>query len=332
MVMISVIVPVYNLENYIQATVGSIMDQTFKDFELILVDDGSTDDSWNVLQRMAQQDSRIKLIKQYNAGQAKARNKGISISSGEYVTFIDGDDLVKSTYLSNLYSGFKHNKDTDIVVVENETMDSFAMANANLIGKSDLKTITNLTGSEFLEKTFLHNGEVYSVALWGKMYRSDYLRKFTIPEGHFYEDLAIMPKILYEARNVVLVKTRDYLYLEKRAGSSITLVNRKKTNDILWALDYVKKSLHRSVSCDAASPYSVLAFNNVVIVVLWLLRQGKLEDVLRAKKLLNKFSLRSLLKYNLFDDAHLNRRGLLLLIAYRTHIRFIFKLAKRVVL
>jgi len=100
--MISVIVPVYNEEKYLRACVDSILAQTFRDFELILVDDGSTDNSSLICDDYAEKDYRVKVIHQKNGGVSSARNRGLDIANGEYVTFIDSDDWVLSDYLENL--------------------------------------------------------------------------------------------------------------------------------------------------------------------------------------------------------------------------------------
>ena len=329
---VSIIIPVYNLAGYIHDTVQSVLNQTFSDFELILVDDGSTDRSYDILSQMAEKDNRIILLQQQNAGQAAARNKGIDKAQGQYITFVDGDDLVTTTYLENLYQGFILFDAVDIVTVANDSLGEASIRKRSLAGKVNTDNRICLSGPRFLEEAFLHNGEVYSVSLWGKMYRASYIKQFTIPEGHFYEDLAVMPSVLYGARKIILTAVYDYIYLQKRPGSSITLMNRGKGRDILWALHYVKESLTGKVVCDRMTPFSVIAFNNVTLVVLWLLNQHNSADDQLARDLINKFNFMTLLKFNLREKAHLNRRGLILLITYRIHIKWLFDLGKRIVL
>ncbi len=107
--LISVIVPVYNAEKYLQRCVGSIQNQTYKNLEIILVDDGSPDDCWSLCQQFAQEDSRIKIFHKENAGQGLARNDGLSMATGAYVTFVDSDDWISETHVENLYSALKSN-------------------------------------------------------------------------------------------------------------------------------------------------------------------------------------------------------------------------------
>lgn len=111
---ISVIVPVYNVENYLRACIDSILNQTFTDFEIILVDDGSPDDSGRICDEYSSNESRIYTIHKKNGGLASARNAGIDAALGEYITFVDSDDFVDIDYLMNYYNAF-NNYDVDIV-------------------------------------------------------------------------------------------------------------------------------------------------------------------------------------------------------------------------
>ena len=111
-IQVSVIVPIYNAEAYIEECVRSILNQTFSDFELILVDDGSKDGSLELCKKIASQDSRVKVIHQENAGSAAAKNTGLSIAKGEFIKFCDADDTIDDQYIENLYYGVKnHNAD-----------------------------------------------------------------------------------------------------------------------------------------------------------------------------------------------------------------------------
>lgn len=101
--MISIIIPVYNIEKYIEKCLDSILDQTYEDFEVIIVDDGSTDSSGQICDSYARTDNRIKVIHIKNGGASKARNIGIEYSSGDWITFVDGDDYIESTMLAELH-------------------------------------------------------------------------------------------------------------------------------------------------------------------------------------------------------------------------------------
>ena len=106
---LSVIIPVYNVENYLRECLDSITSQTVKDIEIICIDDGSTDNSPKILKEYQKKDSRIKIITKENGGQASARNLGIKKAQGEYIAFIDSDDFIESEMLEKLYTKAKDN-------------------------------------------------------------------------------------------------------------------------------------------------------------------------------------------------------------------------------
>lgn len=113
--LITVIIPVYNVSDYISRTINSVLCQTYKDWELILVDDGSTDDSGDICEAYSATDERIKVIHQKNGGVSSARNMGIELSSGKYIAFIDGDDYISEYYFETLYNMLVNN-DADMSV------------------------------------------------------------------------------------------------------------------------------------------------------------------------------------------------------------------------
>lgn len=112
---VSIVIPVFNNEKYIQKCLSSVMNQSFQELEIIVIDDGSTDSSYSIIQKLAMKDKRIVLVHQNNAGVAAARNAGIDIASGEYITFLDGDDYICIDYIEKLYTCAKK-KSADLVV------------------------------------------------------------------------------------------------------------------------------------------------------------------------------------------------------------------------
>ena len=115
MVKISIIMPIYNTETYLRESVNSILNQTFEDFELICIDDGSTDNSLNILKELSENDSRLRIISQENRGAGFSRNKGMKLSQGDYICFIDSDDYIVPEYLERTYENIISN-DSDIVM------------------------------------------------------------------------------------------------------------------------------------------------------------------------------------------------------------------------
>ena len=111
---ISVIIPVYNAELYLEAMLESVLRQTFRDFELIIINDGSTDDSQKIIDRYRRKDARIKAFKQENQGQSVARNNALQYVNGKYIAFLDADDIISEDYLERLYEATEGWKDISL--------------------------------------------------------------------------------------------------------------------------------------------------------------------------------------------------------------------------
>jgi len=139
MSIISIIIPVYNVEKYLRQCLDSIVSQTFTDFECICVNDGSTDNSLSILQEYANKDKRLKIVSQKNEGNYSARNRGIKLSNSEYITFIDSDDWIENNYLEKLYSNITVNDDVVICVFKTyETKDNIFKRDPNFATISKL--------------------------------------------------------------------------------------------------------------------------------------------------------------------------------------------------
>ena len=263
--LISVIIPAYNIEKYIQKCVLSVLKQTYTNLEIIIINDGSMDKTGAVCDELAKTDDRIKVLHQQNMGLSEARNNGIKLASGEYISLIDGDDIVKKDFLRNMADAMKDN--VDVVVGGYKTVADTKkilcinkMPNSTLSGKD--ATIRLLTKQED-----------FFVIAWNKLYKRELFTKNNIwyPAKRIHEDNLTTYKLLSKARNVTIIDSSDYLYV-KRAGS-ITDKSKKdlqvqeKINAANEAIEYFPSGdLH-----DAAK-YS-----------LFLAQIIKLNEAIRAK-------------------------------------------------
>ncbi|RGM21729.1 glycosyltransferase family 2 protein [Eubacterium sp. OM08-24] len=166
--LISVIVPVYKVEEYIYRCVDSILAQSFKDFELILVDDGSPDNCGKICDEYAQKDKRITVIHKENGGLSDARNTGIDWalknSNSNWITFIDSDDWVHTDYLKNLYNAVKENN-----------VDISVCGYVNTTGEDDLHTKNSEINTLLCTpEDFFINNNINAVVAWGKLYKKVY--------------------------------------------------------------------------------------------------------------------------------------------------------------
>ena len=220
-IMVSVIVPVYNVEEYLEECLESIRNQTYTNIEVILVNDGSTDGSKEICEQFCQQDNRFKLVTQENKGLSAARNRGVKESIGEYIMFVDSDDVVKDNIVEVLF--FYMNSDVDIVecqitrckdeLVENES--------TSIIFKGE-STEAILKSIEFKEVKF---------CAFTKLYRRELVEKVPFLEGYIYEDVYTGMNYLKYIRKMVVVDLKGYYY-RVRPNSIMTKSFNEKNLDI----------------------------------------------------------------------------------------------------
>lgn len=225
--MISVIVPVYKVEPYLRQCIDSILAQTYTDFELILVDDGSPDNCGAICDEYAKHDDRIRVIHQENGGLSAARNTGIDAARGEYLTFIDGDDWVKNNHIENLYMCAK-TYSADIAVCDSMEFwdDSQTICTANTPSQ-----ITSMTGIEAAKKVYLV-GSGISIVAWAKLFSRSLTEQMHFPLGKIHEDQAVVPILLYNAKKVVVSNVKSYMYRQRLNGIMRTKFSIKHLDDI----------------------------------------------------------------------------------------------------
>lgn len=208
---ISIIVPVYNMEKYLSQCVESIMAQTFTEWELLLVDDGSKDNSGTMCDEWAKRDERIKVIHKENSGQADSRNMALQIAKGRYIGFADSDDWTEPTMYATMLSTAKQH-DADIVICG--YWDEYT--NKSKVYNDD-NDIVEYTRDEALER-LIYDNEIRSY-LWDKLFKREVLTD-EMPKGMIFEDYAIMPRWFANAQKIVSVHVPLYHYRQRR-GSTI---------------------------------------------------------------------------------------------------------------
>ncbi len=226
---ISVIVPVYKCEQYIYRCVNSILNQTFSDFELILVDDGSPDNCGEICEEYAKKDSRIKVIHQVNQGQAAARNNAVKQSQAEWLHFVDSDDVIHPEMLEILYKTATNNNvkiSMCSAIQGDEIPDDF---NKQFC---DGKNLININEETILD--LCKNEKYYYWVVWGKLLHKSIYEKFPLTEGRIYEDNAIVCKWLHEAGKIAILDAKLYFYYTNTASTTKKTFSEKQL-DILWA-------------------------------------------------------------------------------------------------
>ncbi|MBR1795985.1 glycosyltransferase [Candidatus Saccharibacteria bacterium] len=202
--LISIILPIYNVESYLSRCLDSVITQDYQNLEIILVNDGSTDNSLQICQEYQAKDPRIKLINQSNAGLSAARNKGISVAKGEFISFIDSDDYVESNYISHLYH-----------LIEKDGSD-FSAVKHNIIRGQHIEPACShkiylLSPHETLEMMLYD--EDFNVSAWGKLYRKTLFKDIRFPEGMLFEDSATTYKLILAAKSISFDSIPLYNYI-----------------------------------------------------------------------------------------------------------------------
>ncbi len=224
---ISVIVPIYNGQHTLWQCIRSITAQTFTDFEIILVDDGSTDWTGDMCDSLAKIDSRIRVIHQENKGLSGARNTGLDVARGEYIAFIDGDDHVKPNYfeiLVNLIEGYGY--DIAILPAIIESADK----------KKQVPEIRNeivTLSSHDMRMLYGARDRAIYVRAWGRLFRRDVFDNLRFKECALYEDMFLFPELYKKNRKVVIGTTPSYYYVQ-HMGS---ITRRRKSAKDLQAVE-----------------------------------------------------------------------------------------------
>ena len=201
--MISVIVPVYNVEKYLEECLDSIQDQTYSDIEVILVNDGSTDSSKEICEKYCKQDSRFKLINQTNQGQSVARNMGVVASAGEFIAFVDSDDIIRQDYLEELMRYMSEEVD----IVESQfTVHKKEFFNENY---KEINVIFEGDSEEAVKAVPKH---VLSVNPVTKLYRRSIVEAVPYLEGYIFEDIYSGIGMLKYIRRIIKLCYTGYYY------------------------------------------------------------------------------------------------------------------------
>lgn len=230
--LVSVIVPIYNIEKYIEKCLTSIMNQSYSNIEILLVNDGSTDNSMEVCERKRENDDRIKIINQKNGGLSSARNAGIREAKGEYYVFIDGDDYVHPEFIERLLQGIYKSK-ADIAACGINIVDENGKKISTLATGADYK-LSNPFNNETLqsvevEKRYYKNRKYgfWYVVAWNKIYKAGIFSELKYDEGKVYEDEFLFHSLIRNSKKIHFITEKLYYYVQR--GNGITSV--KKDNE-----------------------------------------------------------------------------------------------------
>lgn len=312
----SVIVPVYGVEKYIEKCINSVLEQTYMNYELILVDDGSPDNCGKICDRYAENDSRINVIHKRNGGLPSARNAGLDVAHGEYVIFLDSDDFWDDREaLLSICINLSESK-ADVLIFPAKRYYG-ANGKCTYIIDDNIERSKIISSDKFEVLDYLIENNIYRAAAWNKVVRRTLIKehKMRFAEGYLSEDMDWCGDLLVYAQRFDYYKSAFYCYRQQRAGSITKVKNEKLISDKLYMCEKGLKqaqTLKDEMTCYLASyyayEYSVAVGVSAYIkskelkerlrdlsIILEYDISNKVKKVNRAKKLLGYSLTRSLL-------------------------------------
>ena len=284
---ISIIVPVYKVEKYLHKCIDSILAQTFKDFELILVDDGSPDNCGKICDEYAKRDNRIVVVHKENGGQASARNRGIDIARGDYIGFVDSDDWIEADMYEVLYN----------------ICDTYGCDIANCSSIIHFKNRTQINGGHKLTihtreeamKVMLE-GELYDEVVWTKLIKRDLLNDIRFKEGIMYEDTDFTYKVIDKANSIGCIGEAKYNYI-KREESTMDRAIKNLSIDAVLVYDEMYNFMESKYP--NLSNIVALKLINSCMSVLNLISENEnfnkyKQSYYRVSKILKKYYIKSM--------------------------------------
>lgn len=249
--LISIVVPIYNVETFLSKCIDSIICQSYRNLQIILVDDGSTDNCGNICDEYASRDERIEVVHKQNGGLSDARNLGIERAKGKYITFVDSDDAIEFDMIEYLYSLLFENK-ADISVCQKLDVDENGQ-NLNINGSSIDATYV-LHDNEACMHDFLAKRNI-SVTAWGKLYRMDLFHDIRYPLGKYHEDTFTTYKLIGLCKTIVVGSSPKYLYRHRKGSIMLQSFSVKHLDAIdanIEKMNYMRRYYPSEVSIACA--------------------------------------------------------------------------------
>ena len=283
---ISVIVPIYKVEKYLCRCIDSILEQTYTNLEIILVDDGSPDKCGEICDQYEKKDKRIRVIHKTNGGLSDARNTGLDAATGQYIAFVDGDDFIRKDMYEKMYASIKkYNADMSIC-----NFKYIGERGEDIFDNQDLPIKDGvLSGTTILFEKMLNNKPWYWVTAWNKLYKRSLFSDIRFPVGKTHEDEFIIHKLLLKSNNVACVNDMLYYYVQRSDSIMGTKYSVKN-------LDYVEALFGRILAClywdklsEACVYCNIAILNFIKGYSLLELKDKEVKDKIRLlKKMYNR--------------------------------------------
>lgn len=316
--LISVIIPVYNVEDYFSQCMDSVLSQSYEKLEIIVVDDGSIDGSGKMCDDYASKDSRVRVIHRENGGQSVARNSGMEVATGDFISFVDSDDVLHPDYFKVLM-GLMTSADVDISSVG---MVRFSDKPDFLMRHICNPSTKIMTGEEAMESILYQN--MLDASPCCKLFKKKVIENLRFPEGIIYEDLALIYRIYEQSRKVIHCKSEYYFY-RMHSGSTTGNFSLRRA-DVLDVTDEIVAYIgtHHPQLLPAAKDRKFSANMNILMLMT---RRGISSPELIARC----WSNIRLLRWKSMSNSKVrlkNRVGAMMTLPGLKFLKFIFRLTK----
>jgi len=247
--LISIIVPIYNVEKHLSKCVDSILNQTYKNLEIILVDDGSPDDCGAICDEYAKMDERVRVIHKKNGGLSDARNAGIEVARGEYIGFVDSDDYINRRMYESMYNQVKKDG-SDMAICNLLSVDE----NGDLIGENnaDMPVIDGVFTKEQIFAQLCIPKYWYYVTAWNKLYKKELLSEIRFPVGKLHEDEFVAHHIIGKCKKISCISKPFYFYVCRSGSIMNSNYNIKRLDSAEAYLDRARYMKDYGMDCVAA--------------------------------------------------------------------------------
>lgn len=272
---VSVVIPVYNIEKYIKKCIDTVVEQTYSNLEIILVDDGSTDKSGEICEQCAQKDFRIKVIHKENGGAADARNVGIKNTTGKWITFVDGDDYISKELIEQLMLITLKNN-ADVVITNLIKVNEFE---ERITIKNESNKEEELTSEQAIEEMLYQ--KKFDSGLPAKIFAKKLFEDIILPVGNLYEDIAILPSIFNKANKIVYSDFIGYMYFFRDTGTTRSDFKKEKMILIDVCLDIKRFVKNKYPKIEKAAQYRLL--NSAIHLLMQIDRNKKETQEIQNK-------------------------------------------------
>lgn len=246
--LISVIIPIYNVEQYLKRCVESIRHQTYSNLEIILVDDGSPDSCGKICDDYQKADNRIKVIHKKNGGLSDARNVGIEIARGEYITCIDSDDFISPFFIENLWIAIQK---SECEIATSWFVDYYEGDKIPETKKVNIKDIKVFNREEFYKKLLYQDG--VEISAWGKLYKTNLFQGVKYPVGKLYEDIPTTYLLVEKTTKVAVIPNIDYFYFQRTTSIAQAAFSVRKMDAINHMDDFKNYIIQKYPSLEKAA-------------------------------------------------------------------------------